>query len=68
MIDHEPFSSEKGINEQVLTTFHSIRIKRQQRKLRDNRLKAKKKKKVILNTALSSATTIPAIGYYGCQS
>lgn len=44
MIDHEPFSSEKGINEQVLTTFHSIRIKRQQRKLRDNMLKAKKKK------------------------
>lgn len=68
MIDYEPLSSEKGINEQLLTMFHSIRMKRQQRILRDNRLKAKKKKKVILNTVLSSAMTISATGYYGCQS
>lgn len=67
MIDYEPLSSEKGINEQLLTMFHSIRMKRQQRKLRDNRLKAKKKE-VMLNTVLSSAMTIPATGYYGCQS
>lgn len=67
MIDYEPLSSEKGINEQLLTMFHSIRMKRQQRKLRDNRLKAKKKE-VMLNTGLSSAMTIPATGYYGCQS
>lgn len=45
MIDYEALSSEKGINEQLLAMFHSIRMKRQQRKLRDNRLKEKKKKK-----------------------
>lgn len=43
MIDYEPLSSEKGINEQLLTKIHSVRMKRQQRKLTDNRLKEKKK-------------------------